>query len=78
MYAIVTDTMAERYYLAWRKPYNRDGGYFWTTKKQFDECIDRGRNTEEHRFAFRSHSQAMDAMLKLELPKSWESHVVKI
>ena len=77
MYAIVTDALGYRMYLAWQ-PGTWDDGYFWTSKETFDECLfDEGWNTREHRFAFRSHGQAMDAMLKLNLPESWESHVVE-
>lgn len=78
MYAIVTDKGGERMYLAWQ-PGTWDDGYFWTSKETFDECLfDEGWNTREHRFAFRSHYQAMDAMLKLDIPKSWKAHVVEI
>ena len=78
MYVIVSDVWGDRMYLAWQ-PDTWDDGYFWTSKKSFNECLyDRGWNTKEHRFAFRSHYQAMDAMLNLDIPESWKAHVVKI
>ena len=78
MYVIVSDAWGDRMYLAWQ-PYTWDDGYFWTSKESFNECLyDRGCNTKEHRFAFHSHYQAMDAMLNLDIPESWKAHVVKI
>lgn len=77
MYAIVTDVMGDRMYLAWQ-PNTWDDGYFWTSKETFDECIKQGWNTKEHRFAFRSHYQAIGTLFNIDIPKSWEAHVVQI
>ena len=78
MYVIVSDACGDRMYLAWQ-PDTWDDGYFWTSKESFNKCLyDRGLNTKEHRFAFCSHYQAMDAMLNLDIPKSWKAHVVEI
>ena len=77
MYAIITDVLDERMYLAWQ-PDTWDDGYFWTSKETFDKCLSNGWNTSEHKFMFRSHYQAIDAMLKLDIPKSWKSRVIKL
>ena len=78
MYAIVTDALGDRMYLSWQ-PGTWDDGYFWTSKETFDECLYYERwNTRDHRFAFRSRDQAIDALPNLNIPESWKAHVVEI
>lgn len=75
MYVIVTDVLDERHYLAWQ-PNTYDDGYFWTTMKWFMECLP--HNTAEHRFAFKSHYEAIDTMMRLDIPKSCKAHVIEL
>lgn len=74
MYAIVTDVMNERNYLAW---WPANDGYFWTSREGFDSCM--SQNIGEHRFAFRNHYEAVDwLMYKMDIPKRWKAKVIKL